>query len=615
MKMSKFINQLMKFPLRLWRILVRTPAIIRVVYRKTFRPAYRALYSMYWRMNEKFNVIKPSWIEKLDHDEIRKEIAGFSKSPLISIIMPVCDTNTKFLDAAIQSVREQLYENWELCLVDDASKKQETVAYLKSINHPRIKIKINENGKGISGASNDALAMANGEFVAFLDHDDLITPNSLFEMMKIVNEKETDFIYSDEDIINSNHAFYNPFFKPDFCPDLLLCHNYITHLCMIRKTLVDRVGGFDPRFDGAQDYDLFLKVTELTDKISHIPKVLYHWRSTGASTSTNPSAKMYANEAGKMALREAVKRREIEATVIYGKLPFHYQVRRKLLDTPLVSIIIPFKDHSMLLERCIEAILYKSSYQNFEIIGVSNNSEEQQTFEMMERLSSMDTRVQFHRYDVPFNYSQINNQAVFQWAKGEHILMLNNDVEIINCDWLEALLSHSQRPEVGAVGGKLYYPDYTIQHAGVILGLGGDPERRVAGHSHKGITGQNIGYFFRPQSTQNVSAVTGACLMIKKCLYEELGGLNEANLGIAFNDVDFCLRLREKGLLNVYTPFCEAWHYESSSRGYEDTPEKLERFEREIDYMLERHQITLKNGDPYYNKNLTHSKENFTYEW
>ena len=525
---------------------------------------------------------------------------------LFSILMPVYNTQPDWLERAVASVQAQWYPHWELCIVDDCSTDAGTVAALGSLNDERIRVQRLERNRGIVGASNAALGMARGEFVALMDHDDELTPDALYEMARAIGESGADFIYSDEDKIDHGGRFCEPHFKPDFSPDTLLSQNYISHLGVIRRSLADATGGFAEGTDGAQDHDLYLRVAEMTDRIEHVPKVLYHWRKVPGSTASAFSEKSYAQEAGERVIASAMERRGVEAEVTRGLQPGTYRVRRLIAGEPLVSIVIPFRDKPELLNLCIGSILKKSSYTNFEIVGISNNSREKATERAMERWAAASPRIRFIRHDVPFNYSGINNFAVREHAQGEHVILLNNDIEIIAGDWIENLLQFSQRPDVGAVGGKLLYPDGRLQHAGIILGIGG-----VAGHSHKYFDRRDPGYFARPQIEQNVSAVTGACLMVKKNLYHEVGGLDENNLRIAFNDVDFCLRLREKGYLNVYTPYCEAWHHESISRGQEDTPEKQERFRQEVLYMMDRHQATLTDGDPYYNPNLTLEHENF----
>jgi len=534
-----------------------------------------------------------------------ESIKNLKKMPLISIIMPVYNVDPKWLDLAIKSVENQWYDNWELCIADDASTKKETIKYLQRISKPKIKIKFLKKNLGISGASNEALKLAKGDYIALMDNDDELTPDALYEVVKAINAKEAEFIYSDEDKIEIDGTYVEPHFKPDFAPDMFLAQNYISHLGVIKKELIDKVGGFTAGVEGSQDYDLYLKVLEHTDKIYHIPKVLYHWRKIPGSTASKFNGKFYAQEAGRKALENAMKRRDIQATVKNGKYPGTYKIEYELKDEPLVSIIIPFKDKPELLKNSIESVLNKSTYKNFEIIGISNNSEEEETFKEMKRLERLDKRVKFYEYNIPFNYSKINNYAVKKYSNGKHIVLMNNDIEIITSDWIEEMLMFSQRDEIGAVGAKLYYPDDTIQHAGVILGIGG-----VAGHSHKYFKKEDNGYFSRPHIVQNLSAVTGALLMIKKDIFLKVNGLDEKNLKVAFNDVDFCLKVRDMGYLNVFTPWAEAYHYESKSRGAEDTSKKRLRFAKEVEFMKNKWGEILLN-DPYYNFNLTLDREDF----
>ena len=547
------------------------------------------------------------YIEPKLTNEIQEEIKLFKYKPLISIIIPVYNVDPKWLDLAIKSIENQWYKNWELCIVDDKSTNKKTLKYLTSLKNSKIKIKLLEKNLNISGSSNEALTLANGEYIALMDNDDELTPNALYEVVKAINLYNAEFIYSDEDKIEMDGTFTTPHFKPDFSPDMFLSQNYISHLGVIKRNLIQKVNGFTVGLEGAQDYDLYLKVLEHTDKITHISKVLYHWRKIPGSTATNFDDKSYAQEAGVRSLKNVMRRRNIDAEVLEGKYPGTYRVKYKIIDNPLVSIIIPFKDKPELLTMCIESILNKTTYTNFEIIGISNNSEEKDTFSEMERLSSLDKRIKFYEYNVPFNYSDINNYAVNTYAKGEQILLLNNDIEIITFDWIESMLEHSQRENIGVVGSKLYYPNDTIQHAGVVIGIGG-----IAGHSHKYLPKETPGYFSRLNLIQNLSAVTAACFMIKKTIFQEINGLNKKELKIAFNDVDFCLRVLEKGYINLFTPYCEAYHHESISRGHEDTAEKQKRFSGEVEFMQNRHSKILKDGDSYYNKNLTLDREDFS---
>jgi len=555
---------------------------------------------------------------------VDKTMKKFNYNPLISVVMPVYNVEEKWLEMAIDSLKNQWYPHWELCIADDASTNSETLEFLKSLDDPKIKVIFLEENVNISAASNAALGLASGEYVALMDHDDELTVDALYEMLKVINGSGAEFIYSDEDKIEMDGKFTDPHFKPDFSPDMFLSQNYISHLSVIKKSLIDEVEGWTIGLEGSQDYDLYLRVLEKTDKTVHIQKVLYHWRKIPGSTAAEFSDKSYAQKAGKQALENALKRRNINAEVLDAKYPGTYRVKYAInatidqrpttidqrpttIDqTPLVSIVIPFKDKPELLDMCINSVLDRSTYQNYEIIGMSNNSEEEETFEMMKVLEAKDERVHFYEYNEPFNYSAINNYAVKNHAKGEQIILLNNDIEIITPEWIEALLEFSQRDDVGMVGAKLYYPDDTIQHAGVAIGV-----LTLAGHNFRHLPRDQAGYMARTSVIQNTSAVTTACTMIKRELYLKMNGMNEEDLKIAFNDVDLCLRIGEAGYLNIYTPYCEAYHYESISRGLEDSPEKLARFHSEIDYIKSRHGDILENGDPYYNPNLTLESEDF----
>lgn len=540
-------------------------------------------------------------------DTIRQEIDNFPSKPTVSIIMPVYNVDPKWLDLAIKSIEAQWYEHWELCIADDKSTNKATLAYLNTIKNPKINIHYLETNLNISGASNEALRLAHGEYVALMDNDDEITPDALYEMVKAIHKTGAEFLYSDEDKTEMDGISSDPHFKPDFAPDMFLSQNYISHLGVIKKELIDTVGGFTLGLEGAQDYDLYLKVLEHTDKVHHISKVLYHWRKIPGSSAADFDDKSYAQDAGRKALENALKRRGIKAKVLHGKHTGTYRVLYDIEKEPLVSIIIPFKDKPELLKMCVESILHKTTYKNIEVIGISNNSQEKATFDEMKRLENLDNRIKFYEYNAAFNYSAINNHAVKTYAKGEQIILLNNDIEIITPEWIEAMLEFSQRDDVGVVGAKLYYPNDTLQHGGVIVGLGG-----VAGHSHKYFNREDSGYFHRLSILQNLSAVTAACFMVKKSIFQKLQGLDEKNLKIAFNDVDFCLRVREEGYLNIFTPYCEAYHHESISRGHEDTVEKQKRFQSEVFFMQDRHQKILANGDPYYNMNLTLDREDFS---
>lgn len=522
-----------------------------------------------------------------------KENKEFKYEPLISIITPLYNTPKEFFIDYIKSLQEQTYTNWEVCLVD-ASETQ--LEYVKNINDKRLKYKRLEENKGISENSNEAIQMASGEFLALVDHDDIIAPNALNEVVKKLNEKpETDFIYSDEDKFEGNveNRFY-PFFKPDFSPDFLRSNNYICHLSVIRKTLVEKIGGFRKEFDGAQDYDLILRITENTDKIEHIPEILYHWRIHSTSTAQNMETKNYAIEAGRRAIEEHCKRLELPIEKVESIKPLgSYRTKYRVIGEPLISIIIPNKDSIKYLKRAINSIL-KSTYKNYEIIIVENNSTKKSTFKYYEKIK---TFAKIIKYEGEFNYSKINNFGV-TYANGEYLLLLNNDIKVITKDWLEEMLSICQREDVGIVGAKLLYSDKTVQHAGVVVGMGG-----IAGHVNRLISDKNPGYFGRVAVINNYSAVTAACLMTKKELYEKVEGLDE-KFKVAFNDVDFCMKIRKLQKLVVYTPFARLFHYESKTRGYEDTPEKLERFNGEIKLFESKWKDELEKGDTYFNPNL-----------
>lgn len=538
---------------------------------------------------------------------VQARLAALEAPLLISVIMPVYNTGAEWLRRAIGSVQAQWYPYWELCIVDDHSDRAETLAVLEELDDARIRVRRLESNLNIAGASNAALAMVRGEYIALLDHDDELTPDALYEVWRAIEREGADFIYSDEDKLDEGGKFCDPHFKPDFAPDMILSQNYLSHLGVIRRSLAVQTGGFTPGTDGAQDYDFYLKVLELSDRVVHIPRVLYHWRKVPGSTAAFFSEKSWAQDAGKTALAHAVQRRGLNAEVQSGTFPGTYRVRYRIRGEPLVSIVIPFKDKPDLLRMCLGSILENSTWRNFEVLGISNNSVEPATFDEMQAWSARDPRIRFHQHNVLFNFSEINNFAVREHASGDHVLMLNNDIEIITPGWIESLLEFSQRPDVGVVGARLYYPDGRLQHAGVILGIGG-----VAGHSHKYFPRAHHGYFSRPHLVQNVSAVTAACCMVKRAVFDTVGGLDPEHLTVAFNDIDFCLRVREAGFLNVYTPYCEAWHHESVSRGHETTPEKQARFNREVQYMLQRHAGVLGQGDPYYNPNLTLEHENFS---
>jgi GT2 family glycosyltransferase len=529
--------------------------------------------------------------------------------PLFSIVVPAYNTPIPFLVAMVESVRAQTYSHWELCIANGGSPDPLVHRALDAYvaKDARIRVKHLETNEGIAGNSNEALALATGDFIALLDHDDTLTPFALFEMARAINEDPaSDFLYSDEDKIDaSGDKRTQPHFKPDWSPDTLRSHNYICHLSCFRRDLLERTGNFRSGFDGSQDYDLILRATEQAQHIVHVPKVLYHWRMHQASCATAPDAKMYAYESAKKALREHLERIRLQGEVKDGKTLGVYEVAFALKEQPLVSIIISNKDNRDMLERCVRSVK-SGTYSNYELIIIENNSQEAETFDLYARLEE-DPKNRVVRWGGPFNYSAVNNYGAGQ-AKGDILLFLNNDIEAINPDWIEQMLQHVQRSEVGAVGAKLYYPNNTVQHGGVILALGG-----IAGHAHQKFPGWHFGYFGRLIVTQDLSAVTAACLMTKRHIFNEIGGFDERYV-LAFNDVDFCVKIRQKGYLIVWTPFAELYHHESLTRGLDDTPEKLARFIKEAELFATEWSHVLEEGDPYYNSAFTLQKADFSYK-
>ncbi len=530
---------------------------------------------------------------------IKKQIERFDFKPLISIVLPVYNVEGKWLSKAIESVRSQIYDKWELCICDDASTSPHIKPLLERYaSDNRIRIVYRQKNGGIVKATNEALKLAKGAYIGLLDDDDELAPEALYEVVNALQETHYDLVYSDEDKISEEGERCEPFFKPDWSPDLLLSCNYISHFGVYRRKVVEDLGGFREGFDGSQDYDLVLRFTEKTQLIKHVPRVLYHWRKLRGSAAESVEAKPYAYESAKKALRDALKRRGIAGQVTDGKWKGSYRVQRELTEKPLISIIIPFKDQKEALQKCVQSILEKSTYKNYEILLVNNRSELMGTMQYLERLRA-DSRIRILDFDAPFNYSAINNYAVGN-ANGEYVILLNNDTEVISPDWMESMLEHAQRTEVGAVGIKLLYPDDTVQHAGVLLGLGG-----LAGHAFCRLPAMESGPFGLADVIRNYSSVTAACMMVKKSVYGACGGFNEQHLAVAFNDVDFCLRLREQGYLIVYTPFVSMYHNESLSRGYEVNI-------REVEYVQRRHGGLLNGGDPYYNKNLTLERADYS---
>ena len=552
--------------------------------------------------------------------------------PLISIVVPVYRTPEIYLREMMESVVNQTYGNWELCLADASPRGEQLRQDLKKIKgrktrealmkipdgdteltsvireyqlkDSRIRYEILKENKSIAENSNAAMEMATGDFVGLLDHDDTLEPNALYEVArKICEDDRVDVVYTDEDKINSKGTKHlTPNMKPDFNLDLLRSNNYICHLFVVRRILMEKVGGFRKEFDGAQDYDFILRCTEEAEKIAHVHKVLYHWRTHEKSTSDNPESKIYAFHAGRRAVEAHLQRLGIQAEVEETCDLGYYRVKYPVTGSPMVSILIPNKDQLQTLKKCLKSIWEKTEYTNYEILIIENNSTEKETFEFYKKIDGRH-HVRVLYWDKEFNYSAINNFGAAQ-AKGEYLLLLNNDTEVITKGWMKELLSHCQRPEVGMVGAKLYFPDNTIQSAGTIIGMGG-----MADHAFVNMDRKKSGYMHRASIQVDMSGVTAACAMVKRSVYEEVHGLEE-KLTVAFNDVDLGLKIVTAGYLIVFDPYAELYHYESKSRGIND--EKKERHAREVKYTQEKWADFLAAGDPCYNQNLTLAKHNFS---
>lgn len=531
----------------------------------------------------------------------------FDRMVKISILVPLYNTPLSFLDEMIASVQNQTYQNWELCLADGSDSAHDNVGarcqeYIAG--DKRIVYKKLEKNEGIAGNTNECYSMATGEYIGLFDHDDVLHPSALYEYVRVINEQGADYIYCDEttfkgDSINNMITLH---FKPDYAPDNLRANNYICHFSVFARELLEGTELFRSGFDGSQDHDMILRLTTNAKKVVHVPKLLYYWRSHKASVASDISAKPYAIAAAKGAVADHLTRCgfhnfEIKSTRAFDTI---FEIKYEIKSEDKISILIPNKDHVGDLRRCIDSIKERSTYENYEIIVIENNSTEKETFDYYQTLSQQEN-ITVVTYTGAFNYSRINNFGA-GFAKGEYLLLLNNDTQVISMNWLEAMLMYAQRPDVGAVGAKLYYGDRTIQHAGIVIGLGA---HRTAGHTHYKINYDNLGYMGKLCYAQNVSAVTGACLMVKKSIYEALGGLDES-FRVALNDVDFCLRVREKGYLNVFTPFAELYHYESASRGADVVDEeKARRYEEECALFRARWKELLAKGDPYYNPNFS----------
>lgn len=554
----------------------------------------------------------PEWVSltKTTEEELAQQReCVFDYMPRLSVVIPAYKTPERFLSAMLDSLLAQTYTNWEVCVADGSPKGEGVERVLKryAMKDERFRYVILGENKGISGNTNAAIEMATGDFIVLADHDDTLAPDALFECVKAINQDpEIDVVYTDEDKLDIDGGeLFEPHFKPDFSPDLLTSVNYICHLFVVNHELLLEVGLFKEEFDGAQDYDFILRCTEKARKICHIPKALYHWRCHQDSTASNPESKLYAFEAGARAVKAHYDRlgipvKSVEKGIDYGI----YHTTFEITGDPLVSVIIPNKDHSADLDLCMRSLIEKSTYKNLEFIVVENNSSDPATFAYYEKIQKEFEFVHVVTWEKEFNYSAINNFGV-TFAKGEYLLFLNNDTELINPESIEEMLGYCQREDVGITGVRLLYSDDTIQHAGVVVGFGG-----IAGHTFIGLHKAESSYFNQAMCARNYSAVTAACMMSKRSLFDQVGGFSE-DLAVAFNDIDYCMKIRSLNKLVVYAPYALFYHYESKSRGLEDTPEKVERFNREIRKFSEKWPDILRDGDPYYNPNLTLRKSNF----
>lgn len=564
------------------------------------------------------------WVNSYDSKDIDylfnliETQSEFKVLPLISVVMPTYNTNLEFLKLAIESVQAQIYPNWELCICDDASTKYDIKKTVESysINDKRIKFIQNSSNQGIAETTNEAIKISTGDWVGFLDHDDELTQDALHWVVHHINQSTNcKLIYSDEDKLNEQGQRYEPHFKSDFNYELFLAQNMVCHFTCVKRDIIASVGGLKSEYDGSQDYDLVLRIIEVIDQnqIIHIPRILYHWRACQGSTAITTDNKNYALDAARKAISDHLTRINVGGNVGPAIIPFYNRVKFDLpINQPLTSIIIPTKNKPELIKVCIESILKLTKYKNFEIIIVDNGSDDDNVKEFYKKIPK--DNIKIIKADIPFNFSKLVNLGVAS-SQGEIVVLLNNDIEVLEDDWLDELVSHAIRDKVGAVGAKLLYPDGRAQHNGVIIGLGNLPDRDhgVAGHSHKYFSDALPGYFSRAQLHQALSAVTGACLAIKRSTWDSVHGFNE-DLVVAFNDVDFCLRVKKLGFRNVWTPYTKLIHHESASRGFEDNPEKQARFNQEVKCMLTRWDKELVK-DQFYNPNLTLKHEDFSLSW
>jgi len=555
------------------------------------------------------------WIEHIEKPNLFKFCSALpeklANEPLISILLPTYNSSYRHLRHCIESVKNQTYDNWQLCIVDDASTHRTHIEYLEKIASEDNRIIVSQRTQNghISETSNDALEIATGKYCLLLDHDDALSPQALKLFAHAIKRNpEALLIYADEDKIDEADYRYMPHFKPDWNPDLLYSQNYIGHPVVLETEHLKRIGGFRIGYEGSQDHDLLLRFTHALNErqIIHLPWILYHWRSTPESTASVAEAKNYTTEKGIKALQDYFCATQNQVKISQGLYPNTYRCKWPVPDiAPLVSLLIPTRDGYEILKKCISSILDKTLYSNYEILIINNQTTCQKTLQLLNELDRDYKNIRILEWNQPFNYSAINNFGVKQ-SYGEIVGLINNDVEVINPEWLIEMVSLAIRPEIGCVGAKLFYPDNTIQHAGVILGIGG-----VAGHSHKYFSKDHPGYFSRLHLTQNISAVTGACLIVRKNIYMEVEGLDEINLKVAFNDVDFCLKVLEAGYRNLYTPWAELYHHESKTRGKDNNKDKIMRFNQEVKFMKNKWKELL-HKDPAYNINLTLDHENFS---
>ncbi len=537
----------------------------------------------------------------------------FPKDITFSILVPLYNTPRQFLTEMIESVRAQTYEKWELCLADGSDEEHSYVGELcrkYSAADQRIVYRKLEKNEGISGNTNECYRMATGQYIALFDHDDILHPSVLFAYMKAICEQDADYIYCDEATFKNGNIDHmiTLHFKPDYAIDNLRANNYICHFSAFSRELLEGTELFRSEFDGSQDHDMILRLTTRARKVVHVPQLLYYWRSHKASVASDISAKLYCIESARGAIADHLRACGMEHFEITSTRAFEtiFRIQYELTGYPKVSIVIANKDHAADLSRCVSSILDRSTYENYEIIIVENNSTSREIREYYEEIGKH-PKVRIVTYEGGFHYSKINNFGA-SFAEGEFLLLLNNDTQVITVNWIEELLMYGQRRDVGAVGAKLYYEDKTIQHAGIVLGLGA---HRTAGHTHYRVNIENVGYMGRLCYAQDVSAVTGACLLVRKEWFDDLGGLDES-FAVALNDVDFCLRLREKGLLNVFTPFAELYHFESKSRGLDDSDERAERYNEESARFRQKWKAVLEAGDPYYNPNFSLDRSDFS---